>query len=107
MTNKRETTQKVFKDLINLQLQPHGKTYEDVSSEHDWYMNYRTTRQAEAEFMKNGIEMIRKRLRLSKMMAEKEMNWFILQWGLTTVEHVADAEQKLAEIRTDSSRKAK
>ena len=49
MTNKRETTQKVFKELINIQLQPHGKTYEDVVNEHDWYMNYRTTRQAEAE----------------------------------------------------------
>ena len=40
-------------------------------------------------------------------MAEREMNWFILQWGLTTVEQVEDAQQILDEIRIDKSKKAK
>ena len=107
MATKRETTQELFRELINLQLEPHGKAYEDVVNEHDWYMNYRTTREAEAEFMAKGVEMIRKRLRLSKNMAEREMSWFILQWGLTTVETVADANKKLEELRTDSSKDMK
>ena len=102
MANKRETTQKVFRELIDLQLQPHGKAYKDVVNEHDWYMNYRTTREVESEFMKRGIELIRKKLRLSKAMAEREMNWFILQWGLTTVEQVEDAQQMLDEIRAEA-----
>lgn len=107
MASKRETTQKVFRELIDLQLQPHGKTYKDVVNEHDWYMNYRTTREIESDFMKRGIELIRKKLRLSKAMAEREMNWFILQWGLTTTEQVEDAQQMLDDIRIDKSKKAK
>ena len=92
MATKRETTQKLFRELINLQLEPHGKTYEDVQNEHDWYMNYRTTREEESKFMAKGVEMIRKRLRLSKTMAEREMSWFILQWGLKSTKIVNTAQ---------------
>ena len=36
--------------------------------------------------MTEGIAIIRKKLGITKKLAEKEMSWFILQWGLTTVE---------------------
>ena len=51
----RQKTKEVFIELINLQLEPHGKTYKDVVKESDWYMNYRTTRSAEAEFMNTAL----------------------------------------------------
>ena len=34
----RQKTREVFIELINLQLEPHGKTYADVVNESDWYI---------------------------------------------------------------------
>ena len=81
---KRDKQREVFMSLVNKQLEPHGVTYEDVKTNQDWYMQYQTTRDAELEFVNWGTSLIRKELRLSKSMAQNEMSWFILQWGLTT-----------------------
>jgi hypothetical protein len=81
---RREKEREVFIALVNKQLEPFGKTYEDVKNNPDWYMEYRTTEAAENEFIDWGTELIREKLRLSKKMARMEMSWFILQWGLTT-----------------------
>lgn len=80
----RQKTKEVFIELINLQLKPHGKTYKDVLSEPDWYMKYPTTREKEEQFIVEATQILRSKLRMSKTIAEKEVSWFILQWGLTT-----------------------
>ena len=81
----RQKTRDIFIQLINLQLEPHGKTYNDVVNESDWYMKYSTTREKEEAFIQTAIGILRTKLRMTKSVAEKEINWFILQWGLTTV----------------------
>lgn len=96
MNEKRTKQQEVFVELVNLQLEPHGKTYEDVKGDPEWYMKYKTTRSAEKNFMEVGVDIIEDKLGLSRVLAEKEMSWFILQWGLTTVE-VHDELKKEAE----------
>tara|TARA_B110000305_G_scaffold209260_1_gene242075 strand:- start:320 stop:652 length:333 start_codon:yes stop_codon:yes gene_type:complete len=80
----RQKTREVFIELINLQLEPHGKTYADVVNESDWYMKYNTTREKEQEFITNATKILKTKLRMSKSVADKEISWFILQWGLTT-----------------------
>jgi hypothetical protein len=84
--SKREKQREVFIDLVNKQLEPHGVTYKDVADDPDWYMRYVTTREQEDHFVNWGVSLIREKLGLTKKMAEKEMSWFILQWGLTTNE---------------------
>lgn len=84
--NKREKTKEVFIELVNLQLAPHGKTYDDVLGDPEWYMRYKTTREDEKSFMEAGTAILRNKLRITKKLAEQEMSWFILQWGLTTSE---------------------
>ena len=86
MPDKRKKQEQVVIELVNLQLKPHGKTYEDVKGDPEWYMKYKTSRDSEKTFMSEGSELIRKKLGLTKKLAEKEMSWFVLQWGLTTVE---------------------
>ena len=86
MADKRNKQREVFIELVNLQLEPHGKSYEDVKGDPEWYMKYKTTRDSEKTFMSEGVSIIRNKLGLTKKLAEKEMSWFILQWGLTTVE---------------------
>lgn len=84
--SKRDKTKEVFMELVNLQLKPHNKTYDDVVGDPEWYMKYKTTREDEAKFQEEGIKIIKEKLNITKKLAEQEMSWFILQWGLTTSE---------------------
>lgn len=87
--NRKDKQTNVFRQLVNRQLLPHGKTYEDVVGDSTWYLKYTTTIEEEREFMLWGVSLLRKELGLTKIMAEKEMSWFILQWGLTTNQEVS------------------
>jgi hypoxanthine phosphoribosyltransferase len=80
----RDRQKKLFVELINKQLEPFGKTYEEVVHEPNWFMNYKTTKEAETEFINYCIDKIMKDLGLNRKRAEMEASWFILQWGLTT-----------------------
>lgn len=82
---RREKTKVLFLELINKQLEPHNVTYDDVKTDPQWYMNYSTDENSEKEFIDYCITRIMSVLKLNKSLAEKEAQWFILQWGLTTV----------------------
>ncbi len=101
----RQKTKEVFIELINLQLKPHGKTYKDVVKENDWYMKYNTTREKEAVFIKEATKILRTKLRMSKAVAEKEISWFILQWGLTTNPENYSDETTLVKSKSKNARK--
>ena len=94
----RKKQQQVFVELVNLQLKPHGKSYADVKGDPEWYMKYKTNRVDEKKFMSRGVDIIRKKLGLTQKLAEKEMSWFILQWGLTTVESFNQIKRKNRQI---------
>ena len=81
---RRQKERDLFVTLVNKQLEPFGVTYEEVKSDSDWYMKYKTTEDAETEFINWGTSLIQKELKLNKERARMEMSWFILQWGLTT-----------------------
>ena len=98
MSTKRDKTKEVFVELVNLQLQPHGKNYDDVKGDPEWYMKYPTTREAEKAFQEEGVKILREKLRMGKKMAQQEMSWFILQWGLTTNETLTDLEKESSDI---------
>lgn len=80
---KREKTKQLFVELINEQLKPHGVTYDEVKEDPQWYMNYATDEETEKQFMEYCTQRIREVLKVNKKLAEKETQWFILQWGLT------------------------
>ncbi len=94
----RKKQQQVFVELVNLQLKPHGKCFEDVKGDPEWYMKFKTNRADEKKFMARGVSIISKKLGLTKKLAEKEMSWFILQWGLTTVESFEEIKRKNRQI---------
>jgi hypothetical protein len=96
MTN-REKQRNLFIELINYQLKDHGVTYDDVKENPSWYMEYKTTPEKESAFIDHCVTRIREVLKLSKIAAEKEASWFILQWGLTVVQ----PKGKIAEINSN------
>jgi hypothetical protein len=80
---RREKQKELFVELINKQLEPFGKKYEDVIDVPNWYMQYKTTYEKEKEFAIYAKQRIMKVLGLNAKMAENEVSWFILQWGLS------------------------
>lgn len=101
----RQKTREVFIELINLQLEPHNITYEDVASTADWYMQYSTTREKEQEFIEKATQILRTKLKMSKAVAEKEINWFILQWGLTTAGCPIEKKEVAVELKALAKKK--
>ena len=82
--NRKMKQQEVFVALVNKQLEPFGKTYDDVTGVSDWYMKYIVTPEQESAFISWGVSYLQNKLRLSKKGAEIEMDWFVMQWGLKT-----------------------
>ena len=84
----KQKREEVFIELVNKQLEPFNVTYDDVKSDVNWYMKYQVTKEEEDEFINYGVNLIREKFKTSKKAAEKDMSWFILQWGLTTKDTV-------------------
>ena len=61
-------------------------------------MKFRTNREQEKKFQKEGISILRNKLDMTQKMAEREMSWFILQWGLTTTEQANQTEEEVTKI---------
>ena len=80
---KRDKQREVFIKLIDMQMAQHSLTYEDIKNDPNFYTNYSTTPDNERKWREEGIELIRKELKLSKKNAEVEMSWVVLQWGLS------------------------
>lgn len=90
--DKREKQKEVFVTLVNKQLEPFNVTYQDFINDADWYSNYTTTLEKQNEFINWGVSLIKESLGLSQKMAEQEMSWFILQWGLKTSQNESNVK---------------
>jgi hypothetical protein len=67
-------------------------------------MKYKTTRSNEVKFIKAGTDILRKKLKMTKKMAEQEMSWFILQWGLTTAGSFSKLKTEANKVLKSGSR---
>ncbi|MAZ30823.1 MAG: hypothetical protein CMP57_01875 [Flavobacteriales bacterium] len=68
--------------LINKQLKPHNKTYEDVENTSNWFMRYTTSKEEQSKFMNWGVKFLMEDLKISRKLAEIEISWFVLTHGL-------------------------
>jgi len=82
---KEQKYQQAVIDLINQMfiIAGYDVTYEDIKDRKDaWYSEWEMTVQQAEEWKKWGIAYLRKSLKMNKAMAEREMIWFNLQYGL-------------------------
>ena len=77
--------EKAVVDLINQMfiIAGHDVTYDDVLGVENWFQKYTMTVEQGEEFKKWGKKYLMKELRTYAKLAEREMQWFMLQWGLT------------------------
>ena len=82
---KWEKREQAVIDLLNQMfvIAGHNVTYEDIKSRTDnWWTDWTMTMAQADQWKASGIEYLRKNLKLNKTLAEKEMQWINLQWGL-------------------------
>jgi hypothetical protein len=61
----------------------HNVTYDDIKDrKDDWYTEWTMTVQQSKEWQDWGVDYLRKNLKMNKVLAETEMRWVNLQWGL-------------------------
>jgi hypothetical protein len=87
-TKKRLTRdqkrEKAVVDLINQMfiIAGYDVTYNDILGKDKWFLEYLMTVEQSEEWKKWGIAYLRKNLKMNKVLAEREMMWTNLQWGL-------------------------
>ena len=84
LTKEQKREQAVI-DLLNQMfvIAGHNVTYEDIKSRKDnWWTEWTMTMAQADEWKAWGVDYLRKNLKLTKVLAEKEMQWVNLQWGL-------------------------
>lgn len=82
---KWEKREQAVIDLLNQMfvIAGHNVTYEDIKGRTDnWWTDWTMTMTQADQWKAWGIEYLRKNLKLNKTLAEKEMQWINLQWGL-------------------------
>ena len=83
---KEQKREQAVVDLINQMfiIAGHEITYDDIKDrKDDWFTEYSMTVEQGEEFKKWGKKYLMKNLRTYAKAAEREMQWFSLQWGLT------------------------
>ena len=84
LTRDQKREQAVI-DLLNQMfvIAGHQVTYEDIKDRKDnWWTEWTMTMAQADEWKAWGVDYLRKNLKLNKVLAEKEMQWVNLQWGL-------------------------
>ncbi len=82
---REQKKEKAVIDLINqmLAMAGHDVTYNDIVGVDKWFNKYTMTVEQDEEFKKWGKKYLMKNLQMRAAIAEKEMRWFSLMWGLT------------------------
>ena len=76
----------VSKQLIDemFKIAGHDVTYQDIEGRKDnWFMEYSMTEEQQKEWIDWGVDYLRKELMMPKYLAEREMDMFNFQYGLT------------------------
>ena len=84
LTKQQKREQAVI-DLLNQMfvIAGHNVTYEDIKGRTDnWWSEWTMTMAQSDQWMAWGVDYLRKNLKLNKTLAEKEMRWINIQWGL-------------------------
>ena len=80
----------LFIQLINKMLEKHGIDYNFIKEnyagkpEKKFFMDYSWNLEEEQEYKKWAIALVKKKLKYNQQVAEQEVSWFLLMFGLTT-----------------------
>lgn len=82
---KNEKKKQALQDILNkmFEVSGHDITYDDIMYREDsWFHQYTMTEDQNKQWRAWSVDYLRKKLRLTKVMAEKEIDWLDMQFGL-------------------------
>ena len=82
---RADKKQQVAQTLINemFKIAGHNVTFEDIKGRQDnWYQQWTMTAEQNDQWKEWGVGYITKEMKMVKKLAEKEMSWFSLNYGL-------------------------
>jgi len=83
--NRDQKRQQALEDILNkmFEIAGHKVTYEDIKGrQDDWYTQWTMSPEQNDEWQNWGVEYLRKNLKFNKKVAQTEMAWISLMWGL-------------------------
>ena len=83
--SREEKMSNAIEHLIDkmFEIAGHDVTFNDIKDrKDDWYTQWTMTMEQSEQWKEYGIEYLRKVFKWNKRIAEKEMMWFYLQFGL-------------------------
>ncbi len=82
---RQQKREQALIDIINQMfiIAGHEVTFDDIKDrKDDWYTQWTMTVAQAEEWKQWGIAHLRKELKMTKKLADREMTWVNLQWGL-------------------------
>ena len=81
---REQKKEKAIVDIINkmFEIAGHDVTYDDIVGVDNWFQKYTMTFEQGEELKDWGKQYLMKELKMRAVYAEKEMQWFNVQWGL-------------------------
>ena len=79
--SKQEKINMACSDLMEHMCEVVNAPIEVVNSHSEWYMDYSWSVEDQRKFRKYGVELLVRNKIVPKRQAEKEMDYFILNWG--------------------------
>ena len=82
---REQKKEKAVEDILNkmFEIAGHDVNYNDIKVRKDnWYQQWTMTVEQNNQWKEWGMEYLRKELRINKKVAEIEMAWISLMWGL-------------------------
>lgn len=94
---KQDKIHQLNTELVDLMMKKYGITFAEIEKHldkdgrwlidgQDWFKHYTFTKDEEAAFRKEAIDLIAKRLKMSKKAAAQEFSWWYLFIGLSLEE---------------------
>jgi hypothetical protein len=74
--------EKIIEHFITKELEPFGKTYNDILNVENWFQIYTVTEEDYKAWKEYCIDYLRENYGMPKYRAVREMSWFGLQYGL-------------------------
>jgi hypothetical protein len=81
---REQKKQKAMVDIVNqmFAIAGHDVTYEDIVSVDKWWQKYTMTVAQGEQLVEWGKQYLMRELKMRAVYAEKEIQWFNVQWGL-------------------------
>ena len=83
--SRDQKRQQAVIDLINkmFEIAGHKVTYDDIKGrQDDWYTQWTMSPEQNDEWQNWGVEYLKKKFKWNKKVAQTEMAWVSLMWGL-------------------------